>query len=94
MELLQIINDLEKEGKLRQLMDAGLLSTNVLTYREICLYLQKEKAINPDIRVNTITTWAMDTFRCSKSTVFLAMRTFGVSFKKSKVKTSCFVGTL
>lgn len=42
MKVYQILNDLEKDGKLKKLIDAGVISTTMLTYRDAFLLFDKE----------------------------------------------------
>lgn len=75
MTSLEIINDLENAGKLGTLVKSGIMPCKVLHYREIYLYVDAMSKIHR-VSKETIITWAMDTFKISRSTVFLALSTF------------------
>lgn len=74
-KVIDVIEELEKNGDLQLLHKSGVLPAKVLYYREIFNYVDSKVASG--VHKTTAIIWAEETFQCSRRTVYHAISAFG-----------------
>jgi len=72
--ILVLVEQLRKDGTLKKLVEAGLISGKVYTYHEMVMFFDVQRRLGHN--TNKATGITEDAFRCSRSTVFRALRAF------------------
>lgn len=75
MAVFPILHDLEKEGKLKELVKGGVLSTRVLKHYEIYLEFDKLKRTTK-MRVSEIVFELSERFKLSEVTIYKIKKDF------------------
>lgn len=71
---IDIINELEKSGALKALIQAGLFPAKILLHKEIYFYVDAK--IKSGVNKTTAITWAHDDFGLSTRQIFNIMKSF------------------